>query len=76
MHVIGNLVWFHAEFLLANLSYMGKVVEKKHVVQMRTFREQYLLDRSQNMTRWECHRTLSPNLSPLWLHREGIHSSE
>jgi len=76
VHVAGNLVWFHTDFMLHNLPYMPKVVDKKQQIQAgvfisdrvpqtqaekeadrrmamqaKTFREQYLIERSQNIAR-------------------------
>ena len=38
MHVAGNLVWFHTDFLLSHLPYMPKVVDKKQQIQAGVFR--------------------------------------
>ena len=46
VHVVGNLVWYHPEFMLRNLPYMKKLVDKKLVDQMKMMRQQYLSQRS------------------------------
>ena len=46
VHVVGNLVWFHSDFMLRHLPYMAKVVDKKLIEQMRSFRQQYLTQRN------------------------------
>ena len=47
VHIVGNLVWFHSDFLLRHLrAYMTKVIDKKLIEQMRSFRQQYLTQRS------------------------------
>ena len=52
VHVIGNLVWFHTDFLLTHIPYMNqRVVDKKQMTLVGTVREQYLTERSQNITR-------------------------
>ena len=73
MHVAGNLVWFHTDFLLSHLPYMAKVVDRKQQIQAgvyraprtqaegeadkkaaalaRANREQFLIERGQNITR-------------------------
>jgi len=35
--VAGNLVWFHTDFMLHNLPYMPKVVDKKQQIQAGVF---------------------------------------
>lgn len=73
MHVAGNLVWFHTDFLLSHLPYMVKVVDRKQQIQAGVYRapqtqaegeadkkaaaqatanrEQFLIERGQNITR-------------------------
>ena len=51
VHVVGNLVWFHPEFMLKHL---GKMIDKKLVDQARSFRQQYLTQRSgQDLARYQ-----------------------
>ena len=51
MYVIGNLVWFHTDFLRDNLPYMLKVVEKKQEVQIVANRNQFLVEKNQGVAR-------------------------
>jgi hypothetical protein len=45
-------VWFHPEFMLRHLP---KVIDKKLIDQMRSFRQQYLTQRSgQDLARYVC----------------------
>ena len=46
VHVVGNLLWFHPEFMLRHLPYMQKLVDKKLIEQMKALRQQYLTQRS------------------------------
>ena len=53
VHVVGNLVWFHPEFMLKHLPFMSKIIDRKLVDQMRGFRQQYLTQRSgQDLARY------------------------
>ena len=54
VHVVGNLVWFHPEFLLKHLPFMSKMIDKKLLDQTRSFRQQYLTQRSgQDLARYQ-----------------------
>ena len=46
VHVVGNLVWYHTEFMFKNLPYMKKLVDKKLEEQTKMMRQQYLTQRS------------------------------
>ena len=53
VHVVGNLVWFHPEFMLKHLPYMSKMIDRKLIEQTRSFRQQYLTQRSgQDLARY------------------------
>ena len=50
VHILGNLLWFHTDFMITNLPYMMKMIDHKQQQQVIAFREQFLLRRSQNIT--------------------------
>ena len=51
VHVVGNLVWFHPEFMLKHLR---KIIDKKLEGPMMSFRQQYLTQRSgQDLARYQ-----------------------
>ena len=53
VHIVGNLVWFHPEFMLRHLPFMNKMIDRKLMDQMRSFRQQYLTQRSgQDLARY------------------------
>lgn len=51
VHIVGDLVWFHTEFMMRHLPYMPKMIERKQLEQVIEYRRQYLDKRSQSLTR-------------------------
>ncbi len=51
VHLVGNIIWYHTNFLKRYLPRAVQAIDKKQIALVRAVREQYLSEKSANIPR-------------------------